>query len=499
MPLAELDLAALRRWVITARADLAAYAEDLNRLNVFPVPDGDTGSNLLMTMSDAVDEIDATAPEALDTAAAAMAGAMLTAARGNSGVILSQLARGVSEAVEAGGDRPLGPQDLAQVLTRASQLAQDGVSTPVPGTILTVAAAAGTAARAAGSTDLSGVVDAAVDAARDALLSTRTENPVLLSAGVVDAGGAGYLVVLEALQRVIHGEGGLASTSRQQPDWLLDSAAPDVCTSDGAQTSPAYEVMYLLDASSEGAVAGLKRALDALGDSLVVAGGPQRYSVHVHVDDVAAALNAGVTAGRPYRFRVTRFADQMASVAAEFVTLALASGDGISQALRQSGVDVVTDWRDAAVLRARLGGAGTLLLCSSPEAYDAAVALAAAGRVTVVGQDAAQLLAAVSVLPADRSTTAGFERACSAARGAAGEVISTRVVGAASQDVLVQRVREVIDAAQAPELVTLVTGSRLPVDRADDLVEETRASYPALEVIHLAGGDEGTILTIGVE
>ncbi|MFC6707757.1 DAK2 domain-containing protein [Flexivirga alba] len=214
MPLAHLDLAALRRWVITARADLAAYADALNDLNVFPVPDGDTGSNLLMTMSDAVDELDRRAPETIVIATAAMAAATLTAARGNSGVILSQLSRGVSEVVEAAGGQQIGGHQLALALTRAAQLAHDGVSAPVPGTILTVAEAAGSAATDADSVtaDLVGVVDAAVKGAGDALLRTRIDNPVLCRAGVVDAGGAGYLLVLEALQRVIHGDGGLATT-----------------------------------------------------------------------------------------------------------------------------------------------------------------------------------------------------------------------------------------------------------------------------------------------
>lgn len=504
MPLAHLDLAALRRWVITARADLAAYAQALNGLNVFPVPDGDTGSNLLMTMSDAVDELDRRAPETIVTATAAMAEATLTTARGNSGVILSQLSRGLSEAVDASRGQQLGGHQLALVLSRAAQLAQDGVSAPVPGTILTVAAAAGSAATDADSTasDLVGVIDAAVKGAGDALLRTRFDNPVLCRAGVVDAGGAGYLLLLEALQRVIHGEGGLATTGGEQPDWLRiskDSTGaadlPADCGDHAPLDGPAYEVMFLLEETTEDAVGVLKTTLHDLGDSLVVAGGPRRYSVHVHVDDVAAAVNAGVGSGHAHRFRITRFADHRSTETPDFAVLALAHGQGVAHQLHRAGITTVTDWQDEAALRARLGRSGTLLLCAAPDAYDAARALGSDQGVVAVGSDAAQAIAAAAVLDPD----AGFDQLCAAAREAAADVASRRVVGDPGDDALMGQIRELIETTAGAELVTLVTGDGLAAARIDGLLGVVRRERPELEVTHVAGGLGEPLLTIGVE
>ncbi len=504
MPLAHLDLAALRRWVITARTDLAAYADALNDLNVFPVPDGDTGSNLLMTMSDAVDELDRRAPETLVTATAAMAEATLTAARGNSGVILSQLSRGVSEVVEAADGGQLGGHQLALVLARAAQLARDGVSAPVPGTILTVAEAAGSAAADAdaATADLVGVVDAAVKGSGEALLRTRLDNPVLSRAGVVDAGGAGYLLVLEALQRVIHGEGGLATTGGEQPDWLRiskDSAGsvdlPADCGDHAPLDGPSYEVMFLLDDTTGDAVAALKATLHHLGDSLVVAGGPGRYSVHVHVDDVAAAVNAGVGAGYAHRFRITRFADQRSTQSAEIAVLALANGQGVAHQLQRAGIATVTDWTDATALRARLGRTGTLLLCAAPDAYDAALALGPEPGVVVVGRNSVQALAAAAVLDLD----SGFDQLCATAREAASDVASSRVVGDPGDDALMGQIRDVIGAGGGAELVTLVTGDGFAAGRIDRLLRAVRHEWPSMEVTHVAGGVGEPLLTIGVE
>ncbi|WP_446665474.1 DAK2 domain-containing protein [Flexivirga sp. B27] len=516
MPLELLDLAALRRWVITARADLAAYAEALNGLNVFPVPDGDTGSNLLMTMSDAVDELDRRAPDTIAAATAEMASAMLTAARGNSGVILSQLSRGVSEVVAADGGA-LGGHQLARVLSRAAELAQDGVSAPVPGTILTVADAA---ARSADRTDRRGaglleVIDQAVAGAAAALLRTRIDNPVLCRAGVVDAGGAGYLLVLEALQRVVHGVGGLAVNASAEPEWLVTSrAAADVpvdCADDAPVDGPAYEVMFLLEQADGDAVGELKTVLHDLGDSLVVAGGPEHYSVHVHVDDVAAAVNAGVDAGRAHRFRITRFADQVADGSAEqtpeFVILALTHGQGVAHEFKRAGFTAITDWSDRRALTGQLGRVGTLLLCACPEAYDVAAALSDGvgdsaaddamddGMIVAVGHDAAQALAAAAVLDPDL----GFDQSCAAARDVVRGVASRRVVGDPGDDALMQQIREVIDGVPGAELVTLVTGDGLAADRIDRLLRTLATDHAALEVTHVSGGIGEPLLTIGVE
>lgn len=500
MPLAELDLAALRRWVISARADLDAYAETLNALNVFPVPDGDTGSNLLMTMRDAVDALDDEAPEDIRTATAAMARGMLVAARGNSGVILSQLARGVAEVVSEADPQPLGAERLAAILTRAARLAQDGVSVPVPGTILTVATAAAEAAHRAseGGGDLGQVVGAAVTSAREALLRTRTENDVLRRAGVVDAGGAGYLVVLEALDRVVHGEGGLATTGGIAPEWLRRSrfGRPDPCE-EGAG-GPSYEVMYLLDEATPETAATLKATLDTLGDSLVIAGGPDEFSVHVHVDDVSAALNAGAEAGRPHRFRITRFADDAGTGAVgrpPVAVLALVSGAGMAQQVRVAGgATPVQDWREPRALR-RLLGRRTLMLCTSPQARAVAQTLSGECELKMVGDNAVDVAAAAVVLDlADE-----FERICRAAEEAAEDVLSVRVVSDPGQDALMHEVSDLLAARPGAELLTLVAGDALSDERLAALVARARTDRPHLDIAQVTGDGDDALLTIGVE
>jgi len=504
MPLAELDLAALRRWVISARADLDAYAEALNALNVFPVPDGDTGSNLLMTMRDAVDALDEEAPDDIRTATAAMARGMLVAARGNSGVILSQLARGVAEVVAEAGPQPLGPERLAAILARAAELAQDGVSAPVPGTILTVAAAAATEAHRAsdGGADLAQVVGSAVQGAREALVRTRTENDVLRRAGVVDAGGAGYLVVLEALQRVVHGEGGLATTEGTAPDWLRLSriVQPEQAHAcEEGPGGPSYEVMYLLDEATPQTVATLKATLDTLGDSLVIAGGPHEYSVHVHVDDVSAALNAGAAAGRPHRFRITRFADGAGAAAAtkrpQVVVLALVSGAGMAQQVRAThGGTPVRDWHEPQALRPLLG-AQTLMLCTSPRARAAAQKLAGECELRIVGDNAVDVAAAAVVLdPGDE-----FERICQVAQEAADDVLSVRIVGDPGQDALMHEVTDLLAEQPGAELLTLVAGDALSDERLAALVAMVRADRPHLDIAQVTGDGDDALLTVGVE
>ncbi len=221
-PVVPFDLVAARRWAMTARTMLGDQRAQIDALNVFPVPDGDTGTNMFLTFDGALDmlrghlELSA-APVGLQEGLGLIARGMLLSARGNSGVILSQLARGLHEAVVAAGpvldldgDGPdeVGPVVLADAFTRADEMAWQGVTTPVEGTILSVSRAAAAGAREAvrhGTVALTAhdVADIALVAARDALALTTAQLPALARAGVVDAGGAGLVLVLEALERVL--------------------------------------------------------------------------------------------------------------------------------------------------------------------------------------------------------------------------------------------------------------------------------------------------------
>ena len=357
--LERLDSRAARRWAMATRAAFATHRAEIDDLNVFPVPDRDTGTNLYMTLDSALEAAreaspgsDPGAEPTLAGDAAALARATLLAARGNSGVILSQLVRGLSEVIGEAATGGIDGPTLALAVRRASDRAYASVTRPVEGTILSVAAAAVAAELAAGAgSDLYAVASASLAAARVALAATTAQLPSLARAGVVDAGGMGYVLVLEALERVIAGE--LAADPRPEHTSLLTSRTPGSgpgtsCTLDTLTATlttrrndrgqpglggPAYEVMYLLSDSTDEAVSALRVRLDELGDSVLVVGGEDLWNVHVHVDDVGAAIEAGIEAGRPHRIAVTHFGDQerartTPSARGAVAVVACAAGEG---------------------------------------------------------------------------------------------------------------------------------------------------------------------------
>ncbi|NJC81645.1 DAK2 domain-containing protein [Planosporangium mesophilum] len=333
-----LDATVVRDWCATGLERLRRHQREINDLNVFPVPDGDTGTNLVLTVTAAHEALTAE-PDggagpatALGRALHSLARGALLGARGNSGVILSQMLTGLAEVF---ADSPVADgRALAAALDRAAVTARAAVADPVEGTILTVARAAADAGLAAadrglavtdggvttaggGETTAAGglatVARAAAEAARVALARTPEQLPALARAGVVDAGGRGLVVLLDALVEVVTGTapgpGEPAAPGPGEP--AAPPRRPPAATALRETGSDEYdfEVQYLLDASDE-AVDRLREVLRGLGDSLVVVGGEGTWNVHVHVNDVGAAMEAGVEAGRPYRISVTRFADQ---------------------------------------------------------------------------------------------------------------------------------------------------------------------------------------------
>jgi uncharacterized protein len=370
--LERLDSRAARRWAMATRAAFASHRAEIDELNVFPVPDRDTGTNLYLTLDSALEAARQASPGTVPGAeptlagdAAALARACLLAARGSSGVILSQLVRGLSEIIGEAATRGIGGiggidgPTLALAVRRASDRAYASVTRPVEGTILSVAAAAASAAERAVATgsDLYAVAQASLAAARVALAGTTAQLPSLARAGVVDAGGMGYVLVLEALERVIAGElafdRGTGRAARSQPRAPRDAphavpgAGPDAAECGPREPGgPAYEVMYLLSDSTEDAVSGLRVRLDELGDSVLVVGGEDLWNVHAHVDDVGAAIEAGIEAGRPHRIEVTNFGDQerartTPSAGGVVAVVACAAGDGLAEVFRTSGAVVV--------------------------------------------------------------------------------------------------------------------------------------------------------------
>lgn len=336
--------AALDAWARACVRSLGDARAEIDALNVFPVADNDTGTNVYLTFEAAAqalaEPVEAGAP--LADCVTAYLDAALRGARGNSGVIMAQLLRAMFRSL-ARVRGELGPEDVATCLERASQAAYEAVGQPVEGTILSVASGAAVAARdAAGRGDtVEGVLTAAVEAAHESLARTPDQLERLARSGVVDAGGRALVVVLDTTEHVLTGRpGGVEATPARTP------APVPVPVGDLDADGPAYEVMYLLEADDE-RIEGLRSALASLGDSLVVVGGEGLWNVHVHVDDVGPAIEAGVATGRPYRISVTHFADQRRRRNAQReqqhsgrAVVAAAAGPGLSALFAEAGAEV---------------------------------------------------------------------------------------------------------------------------------------------------------------
>lgn len=349
-----LDLVTARRWAMTARLMLGAARDRIDGLNVFPVADGDTGTNMFLTFDGALEHVrvqfELHQTERLHEGLALIARGMLLAARGNSGVILAQLTRGLADAVGPEVE-VAGPAEVAEAFEASARTAWGAVAAPVEGTILTVARAAGAGARAAvddggPSLDVAQVVDAAHAAAEAALARTPEQLPELRAAGVVDAGGAGLVLVIEALQAVLRERP--PGTDSELPQWWGTRTDPSTASSPADEGGGAVEVMYLLTDSDPDRAARLRAHLEQIGDSVAVAGGPEEFQVHVHLNDPAAAVEAGALAGTVSGVRQTSLADGRAhepvrpeALPSGVGVVACALGDGITQVLADAGAVVV--------------------------------------------------------------------------------------------------------------------------------------------------------------
>ena len=312
MALDSIDAASLRGIVITFRDALTDHREAINNLNVYPVPDGDTGTNMSLTLRSVVEELDDTGDD-MASVCNGIAHGSLMGARGNSGVILSQILREFSGVVaeHASIDGRL----LATGLTAAAKGAYTAVGNPVEGTILTVIRESSKAAADAATqgTDLCGVLEAARHEAAASLERTPTLLQVLADAGVVDAGGAGLLLLYDAALHVVD--------DRPMPEPEATSKAAPHHRQLGAargEGGPSiadlrYEVMFLLDAPDQ-EIAGFKEAWAQVGDSIVVVGDGGIYNCHIHCDDVGAAIECGIGIGRPHNIRVTDLLDELAEL-----------------------------------------------------------------------------------------------------------------------------------------------------------------------------------------
>jgi uncharacterized protein len=552
-----LDASALRDWAHSAVGDLITHIDEINRLNVFPVADSDTGINMLFTMRSALAEANTvvssqTRPGDVVRVAAALSGGALNGARGNSGVILSQILRGIADVTASAAEESGAELHVidAALLGKALRRGVDLVVTSmggqeVPGTIVSVLRAAADAVEQNTGEGVAAAVTAAGDAAVVALEKTPEQLEVLGDAGVVDAGGRGLLVLLDALRSTITG---------QAPNRTLYEPSPRRAVAEPAPQPPApqFEVMYLLGGCDSECADQLRERLDELGESVAIAssGVVGGYSVHVHTDDAGAAVEAGLAFGNPRRIQISALTGASSGLppgswTRERAVLAVVDGDGAAELFAGEGACVLRPGPHVAdpttaisaqqLLRAVVDTEAAQVMVL-PNGYLAAEELVA-GCTAAIGWgidvvplptgSMVQGLAALAVHePGRQAVDDGFTMARAAGAAKHGSVrIATETaltwagtcepgngLGIAGDEVLIVAA-DVASAAiglidlllaAGGELVTVLVGAGIDgnIDAAavsDRLQAHVHDRHPGTELVTYRTGHRGDALLIGVE
>jgi len=332
----------LKRMLEVGTAWLERNVDAINTLNVFPVPDGDTGTNMFLTMQAAMKEIAASPEHSVSSIAHKVAYGSLMGARGNSGVILSQFFRGIDKALE--GKMSFTAADLAAAMAEGSATAYKGVLKPVEGTILTVARDAATAAQSAAATnkDLRYLLERIVEAARVSVAHTPELLPVLKSAGVVDAGGQGLYVILEGMLHYLHGE-----TVEEATAALAE--AVDLHPHEGGY---GYDTQFILQGRDLN-VEAIRAHIASLGDSTLVVGDRSLIKVHVHSPTPGVVLDYGISMGSVSKVIIENLQEQYQEFMiqqpavsgieeiTDIATVVVAAGKGLTEIFRTLGVSAI--------------------------------------------------------------------------------------------------------------------------------------------------------------
>lgn len=571
-----LNASTLRDWAHTAVGDLITHVDEINRLNVFPVADSDTGANMLFTMRSALAQANLQANLEADAgagaegrsgcvarAAAALSAGALNGARGNSGVILSQILRGIADvtataAADAGGELPaIDAPLLGAALRRAVDLVIASMGgQEIPGTIVSVLRAAADAVGECADEGLVAAITAAGDAAVIALEKTPEQLDVLADAGAVDAGGRGLLVLLDALRSTLTGQRPARTVYELSPRTRpnrQDQQAP------AERPAPQFEVMYLLDGCDAAAADALRDRLGEIGESVAIASSsdsPQQavrdsYSVHVHTDDAGAAVEAGLAAGTLSRIVISVLSSggpsrpqgrSAGSWTRERAVLAVVDGTGAAELFAGEGACVLRPDGDPAggvsahqLVRAVVdtGAAQVMVL---PNGYVAAEELvagctAATGWgidvVPIPTGSMVQGLAALAVHePGRQAVDDGYTmaRAAGAARHGSVRIATESALtwagrcspgdglGIAGDEVLIVAA-DVAGAAiglldlllaSGGDLVTVLVGAGIETDVdlsaiGGILQEHVHDNHPGTELVTYRTGHRGDALLIGVE
>ena len=342
----------LRRLIISAAASIEINKQALNELNVFPVPDGDTGTNMSMTINAAAADLRKTEDPDLSKAASTAASAMLRGARGNSGVILSLLFRGISKQLKGATD--CDGVLWARALQEGVDAAYKAVMKPAEGTILTVArlAAAKANQAAAENNYFEYVHEAAIEEAKAALANTVNQNPVLKKAGVVDAGGKGWLVALEAMMSSLQGNDVIVPEGMAAADVKESANFDDF---DTEEINFTYCTEFIIDRENDKDPEQLRAFLDSLGDSLVLVDDEEIIKVHVHTNDPGKALHEAMDYGSFVTVKIENMrlqhtekvmseqemAPQIAEPEKALGVVSVCAGDGLADVFMNLGVDQI--------------------------------------------------------------------------------------------------------------------------------------------------------------
>ena len=518
----------------SASAWLDAHVDLVNSLNVFPVPDGDTGTNMSLTMRAALDEVDAIEFAAVAQAARVIADGALMGARGNSGVILSQVLRGIARALD--GKRDVGAEDLARALQEGASTAYKGVMKPVEGTMLTVArdAAEAAAQAAEGGASVAGTLVAALVVARHSLERTPSLLPVLAEAGVVDSGGQGLVILLEGALRYVHGE---------RVDMKATPLATAVHAEHGEDEQYNYDVQFIIQGSGLD-VDGIRDRIATMGDSVLVVGDASTVKVHVHCDTPGQALDYGVSQGQVTAVIVENMQLQYEAFVAKAQStvdpsrnggglslpeemsavsiIAVASGEGLSRVLESIGVSAIVSGgqtmnpstQDLLQAIERVPSDEVIILPNNsniilaarqaqelaekrvevvptrtvPEGIAALLAFnyqAALEENVALMQDAASHVQTIEITRAVRSAQVN---GLSVREGQIIGLLNGDLVTAGErEDDVVGQLLEWVDAAEC-EILTIYYGQDVAVEDAEALADAMRNRYPALEIEVLDGG-----------
>src|SRR6266851_4802166 len=513
-----------------ASAWLLANAERINALNVFPVPDGDTGTNMSMTLKAAVEPLAQIGEDApVERVARAAYEAAMLGARGNSGVILSQLLRGFAEALEDAAE--LTPSHFAAALPAASDVAYRGVSSPVEGTILTVAREVGVAAKAAAASgaDLPKLLEQALQAANEAVAATPTQLEVLRKAGVVDSGGEGYRVVLEGAW--MWSTGRSLEVEQDTPEHPYSRALLQAV--DEESTFGFCTEFLLRDADVP--VAEVKTKMEQLGESVIAVGDPSLMRVHVHTLRPGQALEFAVDHGTLVRVKVENMqlqheafaaaqqsaATSGAAAVSTIGVIAVAAGDGLQKVFRSLGARVVNGGQtmnpSVQDILAAVNSSGYQELIVLPNNHNIVLTARQVQELTphtvkvIPTETAPQGIGALLAFnfQADMQTNVGaMEQAAHgvhtvevtrAVRDAevdgihvtSGEslgIYDGRVVATATSDEDALLAALQLAPVDGLEIVTIYHGATATAEQAESVAAQIRAAHPGLDVEVVSGG-----------